>query len=219
MGDEAVWVEKTGRPRDGAARAVRAWADSRHCDFRGGAPLAALLKSVLDHHLHAVRGPAPDLSTRSLGILLKGLSNEFPTRFAKCPGRRVGWSCAPLLSYLESSSLPNNKVLVDRRIFKKGAAAVDAARKVQQGVRQEARRVSHPESCTKTRAKKGAKVGTGQGQQRSELFKQAHVEVKTICPTVSMRHGPTRNQDGVFTSNSTASFCRRPREYPIRDMT
>mmetsp|Transcript_28851 Transcript_28851/g.102087 ORF Transcript_28851/g.102087 Transcript_28851/m.102087 type:complete len:155 (+) Transcript_28851:1752-2216(+) len=106
MGDEAVWVEKTGCPRDGAARAVRAWADSRHCDFRGGAPLAALLKSVLDHHLHAVRGPAPDLSARSLGILLKGLSNEFPTRFAKCPGRRVGWRCAPLLSYLESSLLP-----------------------------------------------------------------------------------------------------------------
>mmetsp|Transcript_5301 Transcript_5301/g.19218 ORF Transcript_5301/g.19218 Transcript_5301/m.19218 type:complete len:151 (-) Transcript_5301:693-1145(-) len=98
MGDEAVWVEKTGRTVDGAARAVRAWADSRHCDFRGGAPLAALLKSVLDHHLHAVRGPAPDLSARSLGILLKGLSNEFPTRFAKCPGRRVGWSCAPALS-------------------------------------------------------------------------------------------------------------------------
>ncbi|KAJ1446986.1 hypothetical protein M885DRAFT_624780, partial [Pelagophyceae sp. CCMP2097] len=190
MGDEAVWVEKTGRTVDGAARAVRAWADSRHCDFRGGVPLSTLLKSVLDHHLHAIRGPAPDLCARSLGGLLKGLSNEFPTHFAKCPGRRVGWRCAPLLSYLESSLLPHNKVIVDRRTFKKGVAAVDAARKVQQGVRQEARRVSHPESCTKTRAKKCARVGTGQGQQRSELFKHAHVEVKTICPTVSMRQLP-----------------------------
>mmetsp|Transcript_27174 Transcript_27174/g.97085 ORF Transcript_27174/g.97085 Transcript_27174/m.97085 type:complete len:194 (+) Transcript_27174:60-641(+) len=75
MGDVAVWVEKTGRTVDGVARAVRAWADSKKCDYRRGAGLVELQRSVLEHHRIAARGAEPvDFTTRALSALLKRLS-------------------------------------------------------------------------------------------------------------------------------------------------
>ena len=43
MADAVVWIVKTGRAVDVAARAVHDWANSKHCDFRGGAGLVSVL--------------------------------------------------------------------------------------------------------------------------------------------------------------------------------
>jgi hypothetical protein len=185
---QMVLFEKTSRVRDFVSSAVQAWADSAACNFRGGAMLATLAASVNQHHSTRSNAAGPlDLSTRALGIYLKQLASKHPARFEHS---LEGWKCAPPLSYLVSASLPQHKVLVDRRQVKKGGKAIEEIQKIKTSARKAQQSEKRTAAKQAARARKGAVVGSGQGKRRSTALQQAFVEAKAVCPTLSLRQLP-----------------------------
>jgi len=120
--------EAVGRHGDAAAAAFEAWASSAAADTRkakNGAMTAPQILPlvVLAHQLLAQDANASlDLDARALGRMLSNAAAE-SDRFQKIAGKYTAYKIAPPLNYLESSTLPSNKKLVDRRTLKKLEAA------------------------------------------------------------------------------------------------
>jgi len=114
-------VLKTGRTGEPARRAFEEWCDSDSAKTGpDGLSAVSILVSVKD--LHSVKmgdaraGDALELSARALSAMLSKRVDEEPTRFQRVDDARPQrYIVVPKLSYLKTTTLPNNKTLVDRR--------------------------------------------------------------------------------------------------------
>jgi len=124
-------VECTGRAGAPAQELLARWLDSQCCATHGHflKPGAILGKIA---QFRALEGSPIEIIPRTLISELRSHVADEPSRFAVCEGRPVSFKIAAKQSYLVPSTLPSNKMLVDRRTqasLEKDAAEMRALRK------------------------------------------------------------------------------------------